>query len=110
MSNYRERVILFTGHHVVGDRLLKEYTVAAVGQAPSAAVVEAGRASVASSLAASAPPGAPAFSVIHAGEDACFYVAYWWAEGCILHCHAESAPLETPALTVPFRAQAVGCT
>jgi hypothetical protein len=110
VNGYRERAITYAGPRVEGGRLLKEYLISATEQAPSAGVVEAGRASVARSLAASAPPGAAAFSVIHEGEDACYYLAYWWAEGCILHGHAESAPLDAPDQTAALWPHAIACT
>lgn len=110
MNGYKERAIKYMGHRVEDGRLVKEYAIAASGPEPSGSVMEAGRESVASSLAAHAPAAAPAFSVIHEGEDACYYLAYWWAEGCILHGHARTAPLDAPNKSAPLWAHAMACT
>jgi hypothetical protein len=110
VSGYEERVIRYVGYRREGGRLLKEYTLAASGESPAPAVLAAGRAAVALSLERVAPPAAPAFSVIHEGEDACYYLAYWWAEGCILHGEAKTAPLATPNRTSALWPHAIACT
>jgi hypothetical protein len=110
VSGYEERAIRYVGYRRDGERLLKEYTIAAAGDSPSPAVVAAGRSAIARSLEQAAPAAAPAFSVIHEGEDACYYLAYWWAEGCILHGVAKIARLDNPYETSPLWPHAVACT
>lgn len=102
VNGYSERVIKYAGPRVQDGRLLKEYLISARALEPASVVVHAGRSAVAASLAASAPAGAPAFCVIHEGEDACYYLAYWWAQGCILHGRADTARLDAPDDTSPL--------
>jgi hypothetical protein len=114
---YRPRPIRFLGLHETVGWTLKVYGIAAEGERPRAALVEAVRALAASVLPSPAVQTAGAepdryglgFVIVHDAGDYCFALYDWWACENELHQRLYSAPLDSPGTLRAHPTPAIAC-
>ncbi|HEY7485144.1 MAG TPA: hypothetical protein VH912_11845 [Streptosporangiaceae bacterium] len=114
---HRPRAIRFLGLHETVGWTLKVYGIAAHGERPRQALVEAVRSmssTVLPSPAVWSGDGDPdrygvGFVILHDAGDYCFALFDWWAAENEIHQRLYSAPLDRPDAMGPHPTPAIGC-
>lgn len=111
-TKYRTRAIRPLGVRTPAGWQMKVYGIAASGDTPRPAVVEAGNNLAERALPKrSGPSGLDGygFLIIHEGESACYYLIFCWSGEIFLNTHIYIAPLGNPSAYRPVQPGVFPC-
>lgn len=111
-TDYRTRAIRPLGVRTVNGWQIKVHGIAASGQTPRPAVIDAANALAARVLPKrSGPKGLDGygFLIIHEGESACYYLLFCWSGEIFLSNHIFIAPLGNPMAGRPVQPGVFPC-
>ena len=109
---HRPRKVRFLGYHGVDEWVLKLYGVAAHGELPRAALLDAMRAEIDARLprpATAEQRHGLGFAIAHDAADLGFVLIDWWYGRNEVHQIVLSTTLEEPSRLAPHPLPAVGC-
>lgn len=110
-TSYQTRAVRPLGVRDLAGWQMKVYGIAATGERPRDAVVDAAAAVAEKVLppAGGGPLDGFGFVIAHQGESACYYLIYWWVGEIYLGHRIFVAPLPAPQRARPVSAGVFPC-